>query len=137
MKTQETVTKTFATVDTMMEKFWDMWLVGLGSISWTQEQFDNMLKKYQEQSQVVRDENSKVIDELMKQVKNNQAQMQKMIQEAVNTALENAEPAYNYFEELNKKVEELSKKSQHPVILQTAKQAKKYQEPIERSRMHV
>lgn len=110
MKTQETVTKTFATIDTMMEKFWDMWLVGLGSISWTQEQFDNMLKKYLEQSQVVRDENSKVIDELMKQVKNNQAQMQKMIQEAVNTALENAEPAYNYFEELNKKVEELSKK---------------------------
>ncbi|CFX05560.1 Polyhydroxyalkanoic acid inclusion protein PhaP [Syntrophomonas zehnderi OL-4] len=110
MKTQETVTKTFATMETLMEKFWDMWLVGMGSISWTQEQFDNMLKKYLEQSQVTREESSKIIDELMKQVKNNQAQMQKMIQEAVNTALENAEPAYNYFEEINKKVEELSKK---------------------------
>lgn len=110
MKTQETVTKTFATMETLMEKFWDMWLVSMGSISWTQEQFDNMLKKYLEQSQVTREESSKIIDELMKQVKNNQAQMQKMIQEAVNTALENAEPAYNYFEEINKKVEELSKK---------------------------
>ncbi len=110
MKTQETAAKTFATMDMMMEKFWDMWLVGMGSISWTQDQFDNMLKKYLEQSQAAREENSKVIDELMKQVKNNQVQMQKMIQEAVNSALENAEPAYNYFEELNKKVEELSKK---------------------------
>jgi len=110
MKTQESVTKTFATMESMMEKFWDMWLVGMGSISWSQDQFDNMLKKYLEQSQVAREENSKVIDELMKQVKNNQVQMQKMIQEAVSAAMENAEPAYNYFEELNKKVEELSKK---------------------------
>lgn len=110
MKTQENVTKNFATMENMMEKFWDMWLVGMGSVSWTQDQFDNMLKKYLEQSQVAREENSKVIDDLMKQVKNNQAQMQKMIQEAVSAALENAEPAYNYFEELNKKVEDLSKK---------------------------
>ena len=110
MKTQENVTKNFATMENMMEKFWDMWLVGMGSVSWTQDQFDNMLKKYLEQSQVAREENSKVIDDLMKQVKNNLAQMQKMIQEAVSAALENAEPAYNYFEELNKKVEDLSKK---------------------------
>lgn len=110
MKTQEDVTKAFATMDSMTQKFWDMWLVGMGSLSWTQDQFDSMLKKYLEKSQVAREENSKVIDELMNQVKNNQAQMQKMIQEAVNTAIENAQPAYNYFEELNKKVEELGKK---------------------------
>lgn len=110
MKTQENVSKAFATTESMMEKFWDMWLVGMGSISWSQEQFENMVRKYLEQSQAAREENSKIIDELMKQVKNNQAQMQKMIQEAVNTALENSEPAFNYFEQLNQKVEELSKK---------------------------
>jgi polyhydroxyalkanoate synthesis regulator phasin len=110
MKTQENVTKAFASAESMMEKFWDMWLVGLGSISWSQEQFENMVRKYLEQSQTAREENSKIIDELMNQVKSNQTQMQKMIQEAVNTALENAEPAYNYFEQLNQKVEELSKK---------------------------
>jgi len=110
MNTKENIKNSFATADTLMEKYWDMWLVGLGSISWTQEQFDNMLKKYLEQSKQAREENSKVIDELMKQVKNNQVQMQSMIQEAVNTALENAQPAVNYFKELNKKVEELSKK---------------------------
>lgn len=110
MKTQESVTKTFATMDSMLEKFWDMWLVGMGGISWTQVQFESMLAKYLEQSKAAREENSKVIDELMKQVKNNQVQMQKMIKEAVNAAMENAEPAYNYFEELNKKIEELSKK---------------------------
>lgn len=110
MKAQENVLKSFAAMDSMTEKFWDMWLVCLGSISWTQDQFDSAIKKYLEQSQAVREENSKVIDELMKQLKNNQAQVQKMIQEAVNSAVESAEPAYDYFEELNRKIEELSKK---------------------------
>ena len=110
MTTQDTVTKSFTNYENLMDKYWDMWLVGLGSMSWTQEQFDTMLKKYLEQSKIAREENSQVIDELMKQVKNNQVQIQKMIQEAVNAAMETAKPAYSYFEELNKKVEELTKK---------------------------
>jgi polyhydroxyalkanoate synthesis regulator phasin len=106
----EALKKTFAVTDSLMEKYWDMWLLSMGSISWTQEQFDNMLKKYLEQRQMARETNSKVIEELMKQVKNNQVQMQKMIQEAVNTAVENAEPISKYFEEINKKIDELAKK---------------------------
>lgn len=110
MKTQEIINKNMATIENLMEKYWDMWMVGVGSISWSQEQFENMMKKYLEQSRIAREENSKVIDELMKQVKNSQVQLQSMIQEAAKQAVENAEPAYSYFEELNKKIEELSKK---------------------------
>ncbi len=110
MNTQEKVKNNFAAADTLMEKYWDMWLVGLGSMSWSQENFDNMLKQYLEQSKSAREENSKVINEMMKQVKNNQIQMQSMIQDAVNTAMENAQPAFSYIEDLSKKVEELSKK---------------------------
>ena len=110
MNTQDTINKTFSNFENLMEKYWDMWLVGLGSVSWSQEQFENMMKKYLDQSRIAREENSKVIDELMKQVKTSQAQIQSMIQEAVKEAVENAGPAYSYFEELNKKVEELSKK---------------------------
>ncbi len=110
MDTQAKIKQNLAAADNLMAKYWDLWLVGLGSISWSQEQFDNMLRKYLEQSKEAREENSKIINELMNQVKNNQVQMQSMIQEAVNTALENAQPTFTYIEDLNKKVEELSKK---------------------------
>jgi len=108
---KENYTKTFAMADSMIEKFWDMWLIGLGSISWTQEQFNNMMKTYMDRTKLAREESTKVTEELMNQVKNNQMQIQKMIQESVNAALENVNiPNLNYFEELNKKIEELAKK---------------------------
>jgi len=108
---QENYKKTFAMADSMIEKFWDMWLIGLGSISWSQEQVNNMMKTYMDRSKLAREESTKVTEELMNQVKNNQMQMQKMIQESVNAAMENINiPNMNYFEELNKKIEELYKK---------------------------
>jgi polyhydroxyalkanoate synthesis regulator phasin len=111
LKAQENLLKSFAMTDNMVEKFWDMWQLSLGSLSWSQEQLENMAKRYLEQSKLAREESNKVMEELMKQVKSNQAQMQKMVQQAVNTSFENVDvPVYNYFDELNKKVEELSKK---------------------------
>ncbi|PKM76060.1 MAG: hypothetical protein CVU90_14390 [Firmicutes bacterium HGW-Firmicutes-15] len=111
VKAQEKLQKSFAMTDNMIEKFWDMWQISLGSLSWSQEQLETMAKKYLEQNKLAREESNKVMDELMKQVKNNQTQMQKMVQQAVNTTFENVDiPVYNYFDDLNKKVEALSKK---------------------------
>jgi len=110
-KTQENLAKSFTVADNMVEKFWDMWQISLGSLSWTQEQFETMAKKYLEQRKVAREECSKVMEELMKQVKNNQVQMQTMVQQAVKNTFDNVDvPVYNFFEDLNKKVENLSKK---------------------------
>ena len=110
-KVQENLAKSFTMGDNMVEKFWDMVQLSLGSMSWSQEQLDTMIKKYLDQRKICREESSKVVEELMKQVKNNQMQMQKMVQEAVNAAFENVQvPVYNYFEDLNKKVDELGKK---------------------------
>ncbi|NLT19491.1 MAG: phasin family protein [Syntrophomonadaceae bacterium] len=111
MKTKDVVENTFTVAENMIDKYWDMWLVGLGSVSWSQEQFDTMIKKYNEQVKIARDENIKVIEELIQQVKKNQTQMQNMVQEAVKAAMENIEiPNFNTLEELQKKVDELSKK---------------------------
>jgi len=107
----ENIDKTFAMLENSTEKIWDMWLVTLGSMSWTQEQIENMGRKYLEQRQVVREEANKVIEELTNQAKKNQQQMQKMIQEAVANAFDNLEiPTFTYIDELSKKVDELSKK---------------------------
>ena len=107
----ENITKTFAMLENSSEKIWDMWLVTLGSMSWTQEQIENMGRKYLEQRKVAREEANKVIEELTNQAKKNQQQMQKMIQEAVANAFDNLEiPTFTYIDELSKKVDELSKK---------------------------
>lgn len=107
----ENIDKTFAMLENSTEKLWDMWLVTLGSMSWTQEQIEGMGRKYLEQRKVAREEGNKVIEELTNQAKKNQQQMQKMIQEAVINAFDNLEiPTFNYIDQLSKKVDELSKK---------------------------
>ncbi|MDI9447930.1 MAG: phasin family protein [Bacillota bacterium] len=111
MKTKDIVENTFTVAENMTDKYWDMWLVGLGSVSWSQEQLDTMIKKYNEQIKIAREENIKVIEELVQQVKKNQMQMQNMIQDAVKAAMENIEvPNFNTLDDLQKKVDELSKK---------------------------
>ncbi|NLB53252.1 MAG: hypothetical protein GX808_10025 [Syntrophomonadaceae bacterium] len=106
----ERLNQTFSMADNMVEKFWDMALVSLGSMSWSQEQLENMVQKYLEQRKNAREESTKVIEDLMSQVKKNQLQMQTMMQEAVKAALENVEfPNFDYLD-MNKKLDELAKK---------------------------
>ncbi|HZK42922.1 MAG TPA: hypothetical protein VFC73_01390 [Syntrophomonadaceae bacterium] len=110
MSTEEKLNQTFTMADNMLEKFWDMWLVSVGSMSWSQEQLEGMVDKYLEQSKTAREESAKVIEELTNQVKKNQMQMQTMMQEAVKIAFENVEiPDFDYMG-MSKKVDELSKK---------------------------
>jgi polyhydroxyalkanoate synthesis regulator phasin len=106
----EKLNQSFAMGDNMMEKFWDMWLVSLGSMSWSQEQLENMVQKYLEQRKIAREESTKIVEELMGQVKKNQSQMQTMMQEAVKAAFENMDFANFDFMGVSKKVDELSKK---------------------------
>ena len=96
--------------DNLAEKFWDMWLVGLGSMSWSQEQLENMVQKYLEQKKNTREETARVIEDLMGQVKKNQMQMQTMMQDAVKAALENVEfPNFDYLN-MSRKIDDLSRK---------------------------
>lgn len=111
MGTQENITKGFLVAEKSLEKYWDMWLLALGSFSWTQEQMENAIQTYLSQRKVEREEALKVTEELMQQAKKNQQHFQNLIKEAVVSAVENANiPNFNYITELNKKVDELSKK---------------------------
>lgn len=109
---KENMEKSFGMLETAMEKYWDMWLVGLGSMSWSQEQLENMVRKYLEQRKMAREESTKIVEEMLQQVKKNQMQLQNMVKEAVASALENANfPTYvSAVDELKKKVDELSQK---------------------------
>lgn len=111
MTNKENIKKAFVLSESTGEKLWDMWLVTLGSMSWTQEQIENMIRKYLDQRKVAREETTKLVEELMNQAKKNNQQMQKMMQEAINATMENVDfPSFSYFDELNKKVDDLSKK---------------------------
>lgn len=111
MNSKEELSKTLAIGEDYVERIWDMWLVTLGSFSWSQEQIENMAKKYLDQQKITREESIKIVEELMTQAKKNQSQMQKMIEDAVMGAFENVKMPYvNTVDELTKKVEELSKK---------------------------
>jgi len=110
MNAQEKLTKSFSAADDMVKKFWDMWMVGLGSVTWTQEQMEAMAKRYLEQRQLAREESSKVIEELINQVQTNQAHSQKMVQDAVGSLFSTVDtPFYNFFEDFTKKMQELVK----------------------------
>ncbi len=111
VKAQENIIKSFTMADNMMKKYWDMWQLSLGSLSWTQDQLETMTKNHLEQSKVAREASNKVMEDLMKQVEKNQMQMQKMVQQALKMTFENVDiPFYNYCNEIKNKVEEVSKK---------------------------
>ncbi|MDD3269348.1 MAG: hypothetical protein PHX14_08505 [Syntrophomonadaceae bacterium] len=77
----------FAVSESTNEKLWDMWLATMGNMSGTQEQVENMLRRYLEQRKTVREETIKLVEEMMAQARNNQQQIQKMMQEALAVTL--------------------------------------------------
>jgi len=110
MNSQEQLTKSFAAADDLVKKFWDMWMVGLGSVTWTNDQMEAMAKKYLAQRQQAREESGRVIEELIKQVQNNQAHSQKLVQDTVSSLFSTVDTPFSaFFEDFTKKMQELVK----------------------------
>lgn len=108
---KESLTKSFNMIENSVEKMWDMWLVSLGSLSWTQEQLENMTRKQLDQNKAARDELLKLVEDLSKQMRRNQQQFQKMVEEAVMNTYEHINYTnQNIISDLNKKVDDLVKK---------------------------
>jgi polyhydroxyalkanoate synthesis regulator phasin len=109
----ETLARSFSLAEGSVEKLWDMWLMSLGSLSWSQEQMENTVRKYLDERKVAREDATKLIEQLTTQTKNNQQHFQKMVQDAVINAFENINiPTFNYIDDLSKKIDDLSKKVQ-------------------------
>lgn len=88
---QDSVTKSFEMMEKAMEKAWDMWKMGLNSFTAAQEQIENMTRKQLDQNMVARNELIKMEDGVQKQIRRNQEQLQKMVEDAVNKAYAQAE----------------------------------------------
>jgi polyhydroxyalkanoate synthesis regulator phasin len=116
INTKENLMKSFTMADNMMNIFWDMWQLSMGNLSWNQDQLETMTKNYLKQSKLASQESNKVMEDLMKQVKKNQLQMQEMMNQAVRETFEDVViPFYNYGNEIIDKNENLSVENYHPV----------------------
>lgn len=67
---------------------WDSWLATLGMVSWTQDQAEKVTRQLMEQGRVSREEGLRLTRDLLEQVKRNQAELQRMIQEGVRVNLQ-------------------------------------------------
>lgn len=94
------------------EKMWDMWMMSMGSFSWTQDQVSDYYKSFLDRMQLASAENAKTSEDLLKQVKDSQTQMRSIFEESVNTTFSNIQqmPVYDYFSQLNQKISDLSSK---------------------------
>jgi len=111
LNTKENLENVFSNVESATEKLWEISLVTLGSIAWNQEQIENFLRKYLDQKKLARDEGTKIFEEMFNQAKRNQQQIQSMIQDSVIGAFGKLDmPTLSYYDELSKKIDELSKK---------------------------
>lgn len=66
-----------------MAKSWDMWLVGLGSLNWTQNQLENATKKQLSEFKAVREDLTKLAGDLSKQAAKNQTTILQALEDAV------------------------------------------------------
>lgn len=93
------------------EKVWDMWMIGMGSFTWGQDQMSDYYKTYLDRIQLANSENAKASEDILKQVKDSQNQMRTIVEESVNAAFSNIQiPGIEYFSELNKRISDLSTK---------------------------
>lgn len=112
MDNQESLAKSFGMMENTMEKMWDMWLVSLGSLSWTQEQIENMTRKQLDQNKTAREDMIKLVEELSKQMRRNQEQFRKIVEETVLNTYEHINYTnQSIIGDLTKKVDELTKKA--------------------------
>jgi len=110
---KDSLMTSFSMIENSLEKMWDMWLVSLGSLSWTQDQIENMTRKQLDQNKAAREEMMKLVEDLSKQMRRNQEQFQTIVEEAVMNTYEQINVTNKgMFSDLTKKVEDLSKKAE-------------------------
>ena len=108
MKFQDALDKSFALTEAVQKNLWDMYAVGMGTITWGQAQYDKMVQKFLDQNKQIREDMSEYVDSAIKQAKEGQNGMRNMFKEAADIACENAEyPGYKYYEDMNNRIQKL------------------------------
>ncbi|NMC27989.1 MAG: hypothetical protein GYA42_07555 [Syntrophomonadaceae bacterium] len=108
---QESLSRDFSIIENTMEKMWDMWLVSLGSLSWTQEHLENLTRRQLDQNQAAREEFIKMVEELSNQMRRNQFQFRMMVEESMMNTYEKINyTSQTFVNDLSKKADELALK---------------------------
>jgi len=66
-----------------MTKSWDMWLVTMGSLNWTQNQMENATRKQLNELKAMREDLTKLATEMSKQAAKNQSVILQTLEDAV------------------------------------------------------
>lgn len=111
MNLQESINKSFAVGETVQNNMLEMYKLGMGTISWSQQQYDNAVKKQFEYNQQLRDEASKFVEASIQQAQRGQQHWQKMMKACSDIAFEKTEyPGLKYYKDMNEKLQKLYEK---------------------------
>jgi len=111
MNLQDNINKSLDLFATVQNNMLEMYKMGMGTISWSQQQCDNALKRQFEYHQQLRDEASKYVEAYLQMAQRNQEHMQKMMKACSDIAFENIEyPGFKYFKDMNEKLQKLYEK---------------------------
>lgn len=75
---KEYLEKNMDMLESATNTMWDMWLGSLKSLSWTQDQIENMARTQLDQNKDMREEWLRLAEDLIKQMRANQEQFQSM-----------------------------------------------------------
>jgi polyhydroxyalkanoate synthesis regulator phasin len=101
--------KTLTIAECFVDRFWDMWHLSMGSLTWSNEQMEQITKRSMEQRRAATEEGSRVLEQIVKKVQTDQNSMQKMVRETMKCTIENTNnPVYSYLADMNRKISDLS-----------------------------
>lgn len=102
----EYLQKNMDMLESATDTMWDMWLGGLRSLSWTQDQIENMARTQLDQNKDMREEWLRLAEDLIKQMRANQGQIQSMFGGAM---MDNYDP-FSLIQAYAKQFEDIYKK---------------------------
>jgi polyhydroxyalkanoate synthesis regulator phasin len=94
-----------------MPDFMNYWMATLGTLSWSQEQAENLAVKMIEQHRLTKDEGKRIMEEMVSQVRQNQEQLLKMIREGIQATFASFNSVTQaQLDDLKKRLDELAAK---------------------------
>ncbi|NLN87140.1 MAG: hypothetical protein GX133_06000 [Syntrophomonadaceae bacterium] len=80
--------QTFHSIENSIERMWLMWHANLGNLNFLREKFEGMARSQLEQNSAAWKEWIQLVEDLGQQTRRNQEQFQRMVQEAVEEAVQ-------------------------------------------------
>lgn len=108
---KENVTRSMDMFNSAADRIWDMWITGLNSINTNADQIDSITRSQLDMARSARQEFLKQMEEMAKQMRQNQTQLMKFMEDSMLTGFDQFnQTTQSLTKDITQKVEELSKK---------------------------